>query len=302
MTGQQFNVNSRMQGDLANQQAGLQVGIANQNAGIAGNQLTGNLGLQALLANQGMRYNTEAANQNAYMDAASRNQSTGLQAQLANQAALQQANSTNLGAALGVQELGANQYMQSQLANQQAGLTAGQANQNAALSTQALARNSGLSAAQSNQNTRLSQNTTLLDALARADQLQQQADQGNFANRLGAMGQQTTSALAANSIGQNRADLGRLAQAQELLRLQSMQQAGANVDTRTQGALDLWYQDWTNQQNYPYQQMNWLQSMLSGVPMGYNQEGVQFQRTSPLTQLAGLGTAAAGAYGAYKGN
>ena len=302
MTGQQFNVNSRMQGDLANQQAGLQVGIANQNAGIAGNQLTGNLGLQALLANQGMRYNTEAANQNAYMDAASRNQSTGLQAQLANQAALQQANSTNLGAALGVQELGANQYMQSQLANQQAGLTAGQANQNAALSTQALARNSGLSAAQSNQNTRLSQNTTLLDALARADQLQQQADQGNFANRLGAMGQQTTSALAANSIGQNRADLGRLAQAQELLRLQSMQQAGANVDTRTQGALDLGYQDWTNQQNYPYQQMNWLQSMLSGVPMGYNQEGVQFQRTSPLTQLAGLGTAAAGAYGAYKGN
>ena len=66
--------------------------------------------------------------------------------------------------------------MQSQLANQQAGLTAGQANQNAALSTQALARNSGLSAAQSNQNTRLSQNTTLLDALARADQLQQQAE------------------------------------------------------------------------------------------------------------------------------
>jgi len=302
MSGQQFNVNSRMQGDLANQQAGLQVGIANQNAGLAGNQLTGNLGLQALLANQGMRFNTEAANQNAYMDAAGRNQSTGLQAQLANQAALQQANSTNLGAALGVQELGANQYMQSQLANQQAGLTAGQANQNAALSTQALARNSGLSAAQSNQNTRLSQNTTLLDALARADQLQQQADQGNFSNQLGAMGQQTSSALAANSIGQNRADLGRLAQAQELLRLQSMQQAGAGVDTRTQGALDLGYQDWTNQQNYPYQQMNWLQSMLSGVPMGYNQEGVQFQRTNPLSQLAGLGTAAAGAYGAYKGN
>jgi hypothetical protein len=81
-----------------------------------------------------------------------------------------------------------------------------------------------------------------------------------------------------------------------------MGQAGAGVDTRTQGALDLGYQDWTNQQNYPYQQMNWLQSMLSGVPMGYNQEGVQFQRTNPLTQLAGLGTAAAGAYGAYRGN
>jgi hypothetical protein len=299
--GQKFNVNSRMQGDLANQQAGLQVGIANQNAGIAGNQLMGNLGLQSLLANQGMRYNTQAANQGAYMDAASRNQSAGLQAQLANQGAIQSANQANLGAALGVQELGANQYMQSQFANQNAGLTAGQANQNAALTTQALARNSGLTAAQANQQTRLSQNTTLLDAIAKADQLQQQAAQGNFSNQLNAMGQQTNSALAANSIGQNRADLGRLAQAQELLRLQSMGQAGAGIDTRTQGALDLGYQDWTNQMNYPYQQMNYLQALLAGTPMGYNQEGVQFQKTNPLSQIAGLGTAALGAYRTSQG-
>jgi hypothetical protein len=235
------------------------------------------------------------------MDAATKNQGTNLQAQLANQGAMQQANQANLGAALGVQELGANQYMQSQLANQNAGLTAGQANQNAALQTQALARNSGLTAAQANQNTRLSQNTTLLDALSKADQLQQQAAQGNFSNQLNAMGQQTNSALAANTIGQSRADLGRLAQAQELLRLQSMGQAGAGIDTRTQGALDLGYQDWTNQMNYPYQQMNWLQAMLSGTPMGYNQEGVQFQKTNPLSQIAGLGTAALGAYRTSQG-
>jgi len=323
MAGQQFNVNSRMQADLANQGVGMNIAQLNQAARNQGGQFNASSRNQAALANQGAGQATtlanlqallgtqqlgatlgqqaNLANQGAYMDAATKNQGANLQAQLANQGALQQANQANLGAALGVQELGANQYMQSQLANQNAGLTAGQANQNAALQTQALARQSGLTAAQANQNTRLSQNTTLLDALAKADQLQQQAGQGNFTNRLNAMGQQTNSALAANTIGQSRADLGRLAQAQELLRLQSMGQAGAGIDTRTQGALDLGYQDWTNQQNYPYQQMNWLQSMLSGVPMGYNQEGVQFQKTNPLSQIAGLGTAALGAYRTSQG-
>ncbi len=268
MTGQSFNVDKTLTADLANQGAGLTVG---------------------------------AANQGAYMDAAGRNQSLNYNSQFANQQALQAANMKNLEAALGVQNLGADQSMQAQLANQSAGLRAGEANLGAALTTQNLGRTSGLTAAQANQGTRLSQNTTLLDSLAKADQLKQQADQGNFGNQLAAMGQQTNSALAANTIGQNRADLARLAQAMELQRLQQMGQAGAAVDTRTQGALDLGYQDWTNQQNYPYQQMNWYQSMLSGVPMGYNQEGVQFQKTNPLSQIAGLGTAALGAYGAYQG-
>jgi hypothetical protein len=244
--------------------------------------------------------NTQQFNVSSKLQGDLANQGIGLQAQLANQNALMGANQQNLAAALGVQELGANQSLQAQLANQNAGLTAGQANLGAALQTQNLSRNSGLTAAQSNQQTRLSQNTTILDALAKADQLQQQATQGNVSNQLGALNQQTNSALAANSIGQNRADLGRLAQAQELLRLQSMGTAGAGVDARTQAALDLGYQDWTNQQNYPYQQMNWLQSMLSGTPMGYNQEGVQFQKTNPLSQIAGLGTAALGAYSSYK--
>lgn len=246
MTGQSFNVNTKLQGDLANQRLGYD-------------------------------------------------------AQFANQQALQAANMENLRAALGVQELGANQYMQSQLANQQAGLTAGQANLGAALQSQNLGRTSGLSAAQANQQTRLSQNMALLDAMAKADQLGQQADQGNFTNQMSGMNQQTNSALAANTIGQNRADLARLAQAMELQMLQQQQQAGAGIDARTQAALDLGYQDWTNQQNYPYQQMNWYQSMLAGSPMGYNQEGVQFQKTNPWGQVAGLGTAALGAYGAYQG-
>lgn len=47
MTGQQFNVQSRLQGDLANQQTGLQVGGKNLDAALQTNQLLGNIGIKA---------------------------------------------------------------------------------------------------------------------------------------------------------------------------------------------------------------------------------------------------------------
>jgi len=179
--------------------------------------------------------------------------------------------------------------------NQGAGLTAGQANLQAALATQQLGRQTGLSAAQANQQTRLAQNQALLDAAARADQLAQQAAQSNVANRLAALGQQTQSSLAANQIGQSRADLQRLAQAMELQNLQALQQGGGNIDARTQQVLDLGYQDFINQRNFPFQQLNFLTGLLANMPQSVNQEQVLFQRTNPLSQIAGLTTAGLGA-------
>lgn len=302
---------------LANQQAGLNIAGLNQGALNQAGQFNAQLGMQGQLANQANQRDINLANlqanmgiqgqeatlsqqaqqlnQNAALQAGMSNQQYGMQAALANQNARQQANQFNTQAALGVQELGANQALQAQLANQQAGLTAGQSNLQAALSTQQLGRTTNLTAAQANQQTRLAQNQALLDAQARADQLQQQASQGNFSNQLGAIGQQTNSALAANQIGQSRADLQRLAQAMDIQRLQQLQQAGAGIDQRTQNNLDLGYQDFINQRNYPYQQLNWLQGILSGTPMGFNQEQVLFNRTNPYSQYAGLATAGLGA-------
>lgn len=213
----------------------------------------------------------------------------------------QAANRTNLEAALGVQALGSTQALDAAKSNQAAGLQAGLANLRAAQETQALARTTGLDAAKSNQSTRLTQNQALLDAAAREDQLRQQAAQGNFGNKLAAMGQQTSSALAANTIGQSRADLQRLAQATELQRLQQMQGAGATIDSRTQSNLDMNYQDFINQRNYPYQQLNWLQGLYSGVPQGFNQEQVLFNRTNPASQWGGLATAGVGALSSASG-
>ncbi len=354
MGTQQFNAQSQLQGDLANQAAGLTTGAKNLEAAGQHNALMGDIGLRGALANQGIsldvlksnqgaenqagQFNAAArqsadvtnqatqkdvglanlqswlktqdlganlgqqaniVNQNAYMDAATKNQGVELQAQLANQAALQDANKTNLGAAIGVQELGANQDLTAQQANQAAGLRAGEANLNAAQQTQQLARMSGLDAAKSNQGTRLTQNQALLDAAAREDQLRQQADQGNFTNQLNAMGQETNSALAANTIGQSRADLQRLAQATEFQRLQQQMGAGATVDARTQSELDMAYQDFINQKNDPYQKLTWLSGLYSQQPQGYNQEQVLFNRTNPVSQIGGLATAGLGAVSSY---
>ena len=280
----QFGAGSRAQAALANQGVGQQFGLSNLQALLQTQQLGANLGQQAQLANQ-----------QAMLEAARANQQTGLQAQLANQAAIQQARQQNLAAALGVQELGAQQSLAAQQANQAAGLTAGRENLQAALATQQLGRQTGLSAAQANQQTRLAQNQALLDAAARADQLAQQAAQSNVANRLAALGQQTQSSLAANQIGQSRADLQRLAQAMELQNLQALQQGGGNIDARTQQILDLGYQDFINQRNFPYQQLNFLTGLLANMPQSVNQEQVLFQRTNPLSQIAGLTTAGLGA-------
>ena len=283
-----FNVDSRFKGDIANQAKDQGVTLANLQSWLQSQNLGATLGQSANIANQ-----------NAYMDAATKNQAVNLQAELANQGVLQDANKTNLGAALGVQELGANQALDASKSNQAAGLRAGEANLNAAQQTQALARNSGLTAAQANQQTRLTQNQALLDAAAREDQLQQQAAQGNVTNRLNAMGQQTNSALAANTIGQSRADLQRLAQATEFQRLQQQMGAGATVDARTQSELDMAYQDFINQRNDPYQKLNWLSGIYNSTPQVYNQEQVQFNRTNPVSQIGGLATAGLGAVSSY---
>jgi hypothetical protein len=312
--GQQANLANQqamLEAGRANQGATLQARLANQQAQQQANErnLAAALGVQELGA--GQQFNAaqlraqlgqqaNLANQQAFLDAARSNQGVNLQSQLANQQALQQANERNLAAALGVQELGAQQQLATQQANQQAGLTAGQSNLQAALATQQLGRTSGLSAAQANQQTRLAQNQALLDAMARADQLQQQAAQGNVGNRLAALGQQTQSALAANQIGQSRADLQRLAQAMELQNLQALQAAGAGVDARTQQALDLGYQDFINQRNFPYQQLNWLTGLVNNMPQSFNQEQVLFNRTNPLSQIAGLATAGLGAFNASR--
>lgn len=261
LQSQTTNQGLNLQGQLANQQAGLTVGGQNLGANLATQQLGTNASLQA---------------------------------QLANQTAQQQANQTQYTTQAGIAQNAAGQNLQSQLANQQAGLTAGQANQNAALATQQLGTTAGLSAMQGNQQTRLAQNQALLQGAISADQLGQNAYQANMTDRLASLSQANQAATGYSNTGASFANAANLAQQMALQQAQAQQQAGSVVDAQSQNALNLGYQDFLNQKNDPYQKLNFLSGITAGQPVGTQMEGIQFQK-APAGGLTGLGLAGTGA-------
>ena len=118
---QQFNQEqaSRLQANLANQQAGLQVGGQNLAAMLSTQQLGTQTGLQTALANLSAAQQANVQNQAAHLQTQGLNAQQALQAALANQQTEYGLSGQNLQAKLGVQQLGAGQDLQAQMANQQ---------------------------------------------------------------------------------------------------------------------------------------------------------------------------------------
>lgn len=82
-------------------------------------------------------------------------------------------------------------------------------------------------------------------------------------------------------------------QQKDILGLQ--QQFGTQQQQQVQNILSQQYQDFLNQQRYPYQQLEFLSSMVRGTPTGQVQTMYQAQ-PSAANQLLGAGTSLAGAY------
>ena len=117
-------------------------------------------------------------------------------------------------------------------------------------------------------------------------QLREQSNQ--FGNSLGMQGFQTalTGAGQLSNIGQQT-----FGQEMDINKLQ--QQYGTQQQAFDQQGKDNNYQDFLNQQRYPYQQLEFMNSMLRGTPMGTVQSMYQ-PAPNQLSQIAGLGTAAYG--------
>jgi hypothetical protein len=117
----QFNQEqaSRLQANMANQQAGLQVGGQNLQAMLNTQQLGTQTGLQAALANLSASQQANVQNQAAHLQTQGLNAQQAMQAALANQQTEMGLSGQNLQAKLGVQQFGAGQDMQAQMANQQ---------------------------------------------------------------------------------------------------------------------------------------------------------------------------------------
>lgn len=98
---------------------------------------------------------------------------------------------------------------------------------------------------------------------------------------------------AASTLGQ----LGQTQFGQQQAISDALAKAGAVQQAQGQQALDLAYQDYIQQKQYPYQQLAFQSDMLRGLPLS---QAAQTQYTAPpsmMSQLGGLGTTALGIYG-----
>jgi hypothetical protein len=227
--------------------------------------------LAAQQANQQAGITTGGQNLSANLATQQLGTQTGLQGALANLSAAQQANVQNQASQLQTQGLNAQQAMQAALANQQYGLET----QKLGEQSRQFGAGQGMTAAQLQ-----AQYGQSAEALA------EQSKQ--FGSNLGMQGFQT----ALTGAGQ-LANIGQQTFGQEMDVNKLQNQYGAQQQAFNQQGMDTQYQDFLNQQRYPYQQLEFMNSMLRGTPMGTVQSMYQ-PAPSALSQLAGLGTAAYG--------
>jgi len=256
---QQFNAEqqARLAAQQANQQAGLTTG---------GQNLSAALGVQQLGAQ------------------------TGLQTSLANLSAEQQANVQNQAAQLQTQGLNAQQALQAALANQQTqsqfGLQQGQLNQQTALANQAAQNQAG----QFNAGQNLQAASLGAQYGQSANQLNEQSRQygaglGLQGLQAGMQGMSNLGAVGQNIYGQQANALG-------------IQNAfGGQQQQQTQNVLSQQYQDFLNQQNNPYKQLNFMSDIIRGTPTSNLGTSVYQAPPSTLSQVAGLGALSQGLFG-----
>jgi hypothetical protein len=202
--------------------------------------------LAAQQANQQAGITTGGQNLSANLATQQLGTQTGLQGALANLSAAQQANVQNQASQLQTQGLNAQQAMQAALANQQYGLET----QKLGEQSRQFGAGQGMTAAQL-------QAQYGQSAEALAEQSRQ------FGSNLGMQGLQT----ALTGAGQ-LANIGQQTFGQEMDINKLQQQYGTQQQAFKQQGLDTAYQDFLNQQRYPYQQLEFMNSMLRGTPMG----------------------------------
>lgn len=96
------------------------------------------------------------------------------------------------------------------------------------------------------------------------------------------------------------AAIGGAQQAAELQRLSALERAGTLEQAEQQRLLDLRYQDFLRQQEYPYQQLAAYSSAIRGLgPVSPMSTQLYQQPPSPFQQALGLGIAGLGAYNLF---
>jgi len=289
-----------MQAALANQQAGLTTGQQNLAAALGVQQLGTQAGLQAALANQQAGLTVGQQNLSAEQQAALANQQAGMEAQRLNQAAGLTTGQQNLAALLQTQGLGAQQAMQAALANQAARQQTGQTNLQALINQSQFGAGQGLQAQQMNQAAQLQAQQQALAQLAQANQFSQQnaaqrAQYGLAGANLAEQSRQFGAGLGLQGLQQRLASagmLGNLGQqqfGQQMNIMQGQLGMGGQQQAFNQQMLNQQYQDFINQQQFPYKQAEFAMGILRGIPATGQTSTMYQQPGSLFGQIAGVG-------------
>jgi hypothetical protein len=154
---------------------------------------------------------------------------------------------------------------------------------------------------QSNANAALSGAYTQAGNLFNTDQARQLA-LGQTAGQLA--GQQQSALLEA---GKQQAGLGQAAQQMGLAGASALDTIGQMQQQQNQKNLDVAYQDFQNQTNYPRSTIDWMSSVIRGMPAPVSTQTTQTgpadaYQPSPLSQLGQLGTGIAGLWQLFQNN
>jgi len=167
---------------------------------------------------------------------------------------------------------------------QQARQAAQQANLQAALGVQELGSRNDLQAQLANQQYGLE-----------AQRLGEQSRQFGSQQGLAGLAQ-------AGQMAQTLGNLGQYQSQADLSRLSAQQSSAAQQQALNQQALDIAYQDFLRQRDYPMEQLQQYSSLLRGVPVTPSSTTTTYAPSPSLgAQLAGAGLSAASLYNMYKG-
>jgi hypothetical protein len=281
---QQLGVTTGLQAALANLSNEQQANVNNQAMQFQAQGMSADNAMKAALANQGVDVARAQANQQAQMQAQQLGTQTGMQTALANLDAASQANVQNLAAQLQTQGLNADQAMRAALANQQAQLTTGQQNLSAALQTQQLGAQTGLEALRANQQADLER-----------QRMREQSRQFGAQQRLAGLGQ-------AGQMGQTLTNIGSARSQADLARFGQQTQTAAQQQALQQQYLDMAYQDFMRQRDYPMEQLQQYSSLLRGVPVTPSSTTSTYAQQPGIgQQLLGTGLGAASIYKTFAG-
>ena len=128
-------------------------------------------------------------------------------------------------------------------------------------------------------------------ALAAEQAAMQGAGQLNtMAQGLGGLG------MNVGQLGQSLAGLGERQRAAEIQNAQLLESVGRDIRAEDQARLDLSYEDFQRQRDYPIEQYERMAGILRGVPVTPNVEQQRMVSYNPVQQALGAGISALGLY------